>query len=149
MFSYRAFCACAALVLFMPSYALATSDGRLMKLTTTTTLHMQGMAMPPRVMTRELCTAPGGFDPRELATARKGSNCKVSGYRQSGKTITYHMACTRPQPVSGDGTFHQLADSGFDGEMHTTLAIAGHDATLDTHYVGQHVGDCTYSPPTH
>ncbi|WP_017460688.1 DUF3617 domain-containing protein [Dyella ginsengisoli] len=149
MFSRRVLCACAVLVLSVPSCVLAASQGRLMKLTTTTTLHMQGMAMPPRVMSREVCTAPAGFDPRQLVSTRNGSDCKVSDYRQRGHTITFHVACTRPQKVSSDGTFHQLADSGFDGEMRTTTAVAGHDATLDTRYVGQHVGDCSYTPPTH
>jgi len=151
MIPYRVFCTCAAaaLTLALPSHALAATQGRLMKLTVTTTLHMQGMSMPPRTVSREVCTAPGKFDPRQLANAQKGSDCAVSDYRQRGSTITFHVACTRPEHVDSDGTFHQLADGGFNGKMHTTASVAGHATTIDTAYVGRHVGSCPYTPPGH
>ena len=142
-------CIAVAAAVALSLHAQTAGNGRLMKLTVTTTMQMQGMSIPAHNTMHEVCVAPGPFDPRRLANADKGSDCAISNYRQNGKTITYHVACTRPQPVSSDGTFHQRGGGDFDGDMHTTMSVAGHEATVDTHYVGTQVGACSYTPSKH
>lgn len=78
-----------------------------------------------------------------------GSDCKVSNYQQVGSTITYHVACTRPEEIRSDGTFHQLGADAFTGEMHTTTTAAGRAITVLTTYAGRQVGSCPYVPPAH
>ncbi len=140
-------CGAALLALVAGPVSAANPDGRLMSFTMTTTMQMQGMSMPPHSTTRNICTAPGAFDPRQLVGRGMGAGCKLSDYRKAGSTITYHVACTQPQPLSSDGSFQQLGDGGFKGEMHTTTTAGGRAITVLTTYEGRQVGTCPYTPP--
>lgn len=140
---------CAGIVLALlvtPSYA-QDKNGRQMKITVTASVQMQGMDIPAHTVTRKVCAPPGERDPREMFKQQKGSDCKISDYKQSGDTTSYHIACTKPQPINGDATFHKLDDGGYKGTMHMTASAGGKAMQMSTQYESHPVGTCVYTPP--
>jgi hypothetical protein len=73
-------------------------------------------------------TAPGGGD---------NENCKITDYDVSGSTVTWKMACTGDQQMTGSGQMTFDGDS-YGGTMNMTMPQGEMAAKL----AGKRLGDC-------
>ncbi len=85
---------------------------------TTSTMEMPGMAMPPTTIRH---CAPEGEWKEPPATQPKDSKCKVSDFKQSGKTTTWKMSCDGEQKMTGLGTMTRDGDT-YRGTMTMTTS---------------------------
>lgn len=124
-------------------------DGSLMEVTTTIKQSMPGMrAMPPRTLSRTVCTHPGSFDPHTLNRLNSRNQCKIAHFQKQGDTVTFDEVCTAPMAMTMHGTFRTTGGSNFTGSMHASFdAGGGRPMTMDTEYTGKQVGSCNYTPP--
>ena len=104
----------------------------------------QGMTMPAMKMTQ--CVTPeDAKDPQKLMPQQQtqGNNdCKVSDYKMEGNKASWKMACTTPQPMSGDGEFVYGTDN-YTGTMRMTTSRGGQPMTMNMKYAAKRLGDCT------
>lgn len=132
-----------------PVWAQST-QGREMSVKVTTAVKMTGMNMPPRTLTDKVCMAAQHKDLRNMI--RKGMNgrCELTDYKVAGSTVTYRIACAKPEKVEGTGTFHWSSNGGFNGTQHMTVQAAGRTIATSSTYAGTPTGaSCTYQPPKH
>jgi hypothetical protein len=75
-------------------------------------------------------TLPGGSpDPT--------ADCKVSDYKAAGSTITWKVACSGAEPMTGEGEIVVDGDR-YDGTMKMTMA----QGVMTMKYAAKRVGDC-------
>ena len=66
------------------------------------------------------------------------NDCKVSDYQVAGQTVTWKIACTKPNKVTGDG------ELTVDGDAYTgTMRLAMDEGAMTMKYTGKRLGDCT------
>jgi len=97
------------------------------------------IAMPAMKNTR--CVTQQEIDSpnRGLPSGSKNPNdCKVSDYKVSGNTVTWTMACTGQQPMTGSGEMKFAGDS-YDGIMKMTME----QQQMSMKISGKRLGDCT------
>lgn len=103
-----------------------------------------GMTMPPMKVNH--CVTPeDAKDPQKLMPQQQtqGNNdCKVSDYKMEGNKASWKMACTTPQPMSGDGEFVYGADN-YTGTMRMTMSRGGQPMAMNMKYDAKRLGDCT------
>lgn len=102
-------------------------------------MEMPGMKMP-ETKTTQCITKEQLKDPASTV-AGLGANdksCKASDYKVNGNTVTWKMACTGAQAMTGDGEMTFSGDS-YTGKM--TMTMAQGSMTMKT--AGKRVGDCT------
>jgi hypothetical protein len=121
--------------------AAAESPMREGKWEVTTQMEMPGapVALPAMKQTRCITTEqledpnaslPGSPDP--------GNDCKVSDYQVAGQTVTWKLACTKPNKVTGDG------ELTVDGDAYTgTMKLAMDEGAMNMRYTAKRLGDCT------
>jgi hypothetical protein len=85
---------------------------------TTSTMEMPGMAMPPQAI--RYC-APEGEWKEPPATQPKDSKCKVSDFKQSGKSTSWKMVCDGQEKMTGQGTMLRDGDT-YSGTMTFTTS---------------------------
>ena len=96
-------------------------------------MNMPGMpaAMPP-IMTKQCITPADASDPKKAfpPQGRGGNpgNCTVSDYKIEGNTVSWSMACSGAQPMTGTGQF-----------VYEQNAYTG---TMTMKYTGKRLGDC-------
>ena len=138
-------CCLCALALLATTAAAQSDSGNMMKMTTTTRMTMPGMAaMGPMTHTMNVCTSAKKPDPSTMMRNRK--DCTVSAYKQSGNTISYHMACSGQMQMSGDGRFTMLSDGNMKGEMHVQGSTGSGAMKMDMTFDGVRTGSCDYTP---
>jgi hypothetical protein len=98
--------------------------------------------IPPTTMTQciteeQLKKDPGSGLPNG-SQSPGGNACKVSDYKTSGNTVTWKMACTGQQAVTGDGEMTFTGDS-YTGAMKMSMAQGAMAMKLS----GKRLGDCT------
>ncbi len=105
-------------------------------------MQMQGMAMPE--MKRTQCITPEQLekDPTSgLPNGARGAGpdaCKVSDYKQTGSTVTWKMACTGAQAMTGDGELM------FSGDTYAgTVKMMMEQGAMSMKMTGKRLGDCT------
>lgn len=126
--------------------AIASEPGNLMHTTSTVHVQMPGMpAMPPRSHTQTVCVAARHPDPRDML--RNSKQCQVTDYKRVGNTVSYHMQCTAPMAMTGDGKFTLLANDGLHGTVHMTANFDGQHMQSDMTFDASKVGSCDYTPP--
>lgn len=77
--------------------------------------------------TAALPSAPGGNE-----------NCKVSDYTVSGNTVTWKMACTGEQQMTGTG------EMTFEGDSYAgTMNMSMPQGEMSMKMAGKRLGDCT------
>ena len=136
-----ALCTVALEVVSWPVWA---APGNLMEMTTTTTMKMAGMpAIQPQTHTTRICTSAAKPDARDLVPHRK--DCRVSDYRQSGDTVSYHMSCAGKMEMQGDTRLRMSGDGSVHGTVHMTAADAGHPMVMDSVFDGKRIGKCDYT----
>jgi len=98
------------------------------------------MQMPPmentRCVTQEQIDSPN----RGLPTgpAKNPNDCKVSDYNTSGNTITWKMACSGAQPMTGTGEMRFKGDT-YEGIIKMVMVQKEMGMKLS----GKRLGDCT------
>jgi hypothetical protein len=108
------------------------------------TMQMQMANMPmqmPEMKTARCVTAEELKDPvNSVPNASPGDNtsCKVSDYKVTGSTVTWKVACTAPQTMSGSGEMTFVGDS-YTGLM-KMLTPQG---DMSMKMTGKRLGDCT------
>jgi hypothetical protein len=90
-------------------------------------------------VTPEQAKDPASALPNGPQNGRGGkSDCKVSDYKVSGKTVTWKMACTTPQPVTGTGEM-TFTDDSYAGTVKMNMA----QGDMAMKVSGTRLGDCT------
>ncbi|HVG55576.1 MAG TPA: DUF3617 family protein [Vicinamibacterales bacterium] len=133
-----AFCAVVAVPL------LSQSQMRPGRWEITTQMDMPGMPvkMPPQKVTRcvtpEEANAPANTLGDPGGRGRGGSNCKVTDQKIDGNKVTWKMACTGADAMTGEGELVFKGDS-YAGKMSMSMA----QGQMTMQYTGTRVGDCT------
>ena len=92
-----------------------------------------------RCVTPEQAKDPASALPRGPQDGRGGANdCKVSDYKVSGKTVTWQMACTTPQPMTSPGEM-TFTDDTYTG----TMKMNSPQGVMLMKVSGTRLGDCT------
>ena len=65
------------------------------------------------------------------------ADCKVSDYKAEGKAVTWRLACSTPEKMTGQGSIVVDGDH-YDGTMKMTMDQGG----MTMKYTGKRVGDC-------
>lgn len=103
-----------------------------------------GMTMPP-IKTTQCITKEDAADPQKaMPTSGRGSapsDCKISNYKTVGNTVSWDMACTGAQPMTGHSEFTYTADS-YTGVMTANMARGGQGMAMNMKYSGKRLGDC-------
>ena len=103
-------------------------------------MNMEGMKMDMPPMTRTQCITPAMVkDPQSsLPKGPEGSDCKVTDYKNSGGTVTYKMACTKPNPMTA------VAEMKFNGtDAYTgTMAMEAEGHKMSMAFDAKRLGDC-------
>lgn len=104
-----------------------------------------GMAMPPMKVTQ--CVTPqDAQDPQKLVP-RQGQqssdmgNCTVSDYKTEGNKISWKMACTGKQKMTGTAEYVYGADS-YQGTMLMNMEGGNMPGAMTMKYSGKRLGDC-------
>ena len=111
---------------------------------TTMQMEMAGspVQMPPMKQTR--CVTPAeAKDPSLLQSGPPGgrggkNDCKVSDQKMSGNTISWKIACTSPDAMTGTGEM-TFADDSYTGTMKMNMAQGAMSMKME----GKRLGDCT------
>ena len=98
--------------------------------------------MPPMKTTR--CVTPAeAKDPSSLQSGPPGgrggkNDCKVSDQKMSGNTMSWKIACTSPDAMTGTGEM-TFADDSYTGVMKMNMAQGAMSMKME----GKRLGDCT------
>ena len=111
---------------------------------TTMQMEMAGspVQMPPMKQTR--CVTPAeAKDPSLLQSGPPGgrggkNDCKVSDQKMSGNTMSWKIACTSPDAMTGTGEM-TFADDSYTGTMMMNMAQGAMSMKME----GKRLGDCT------
>ena len=111
---------------------------------TTVQMEMAGspVQMPPMKQTR--CVTPAeAKDPSLLQSGPPGgrggkNDCKVSDQKMSGNTMSWKIACTSPDAMTGTGEM-TFADDSYTGTMKMNMAQGAMSMKME----GKRLGDCT------
>ncbi len=106
----------------------------------TTSFEMTGMPfqMPPTTQT--ICVPPGEQGNQRLIPA--GKNCKVTSFSTSGSTSRFHMECSAPQKMSGDGEMTRMGSDAYKGKFAARGNVDGSDIDMKIAYAGRRLGTC-------
>lgn len=112
---------------------------------TTMQMQMPNMPqMPPMTMTNTQCITaqqlekdPASGLPRGTQSPNQGM-CKVSDFKISGSTVSWKMACSGEQAMTGEGELTFVQDS-YTGTMKMTMA----QGAMTMKMTGKRLGDCT------
>jgi hypothetical protein len=107
-----------------------------------------GFQMPVTKLTQcitpEQAKDPANAVPRQSGRGRGGKDdCKVSDYKTTGNTVTWSMACTSPDKLTGTGEMTFTGDDSYTSTM--KMVMAQGEMTMKT--TGKRLGDCTDDNP--
>lgn len=94
----------------------------------------------PAIKTTQ-CITQAQIDGPDKALPKGPDNpnaCKVSDYKVSGNTVTWKMACSGSQAMTGTGEMRFNGDA-YDGVMKMTME----EREMTMKYSGKRLGDCT------
>jgi len=105
----------------------------------TVKMEMAGMPMGMPAMTQRQCVKKGGGDgdivPRQ-------DNCTVTNAKRTGSRLTFAMACTGRDAMTGTGDF-TFAGDGYTGRIDMKGKMEGMDMAMTQSVTGRRVGGCT------
>jgi hypothetical protein len=105
----------------------------------TVRMEMVGMPMQLPPTTQRVCVRKGGND-ADLVPHR--DNCTVSDARRTGNRLTFQMACSGREPMTGAGDF-TMSGGGYDGRIRLKGRMEGQDVEMVLAVAGRRVGGCT------
>jgi hypothetical protein len=100
-------------------------------------MEMAGMPMPP--ISQRLCVKRGGSD-ADLVPRQE--NCRVSDAARAGSRLTFRIACTGNNPMTGNGDF-ALDAAGYNGQIRLKGKMDGQDVEMTQAINARRVGSCT------
>jgi hypothetical protein len=103
----------------------------------TVKMEMVGMAMPP--MTQRLCVKKGAKG-EDLVPRQE--NCRVTDNTRTGSRMTFKIACTGANPMTGTGDFTMAADS-YNGQIRMKGRMEGQDVDMTQAIAARRIGACT------
>ena len=103
----------------------------------TVKMEMPGMAMPP--MSQRMCVKKGASDQDFIP---RQENCRVSDTTRTGSRLTFKMACTGNNPMTGTGDFTFVAN-GYNGQIRMKGKMEGQDMAITQTIDARRVGGCT------
>jgi hypothetical protein len=105
-------------------------------------MQMPGMQMPE--MKTAQCITPEQLEKDPASGLPSGAQtsgpnaCKVSDYKQTGNTVSWKMACTGAQAMTGEG------EMVFAGDAYTgTIKMTMQQGAMSMKMTGKRLGDCT------
>jgi hypothetical protein len=136
--SRRGFFAVAAMCM-LAAPQLASAQGNYDQYDVTVKMEMVGMpmAMPP--MMQRLCVKKGA---RDEDFVPRQENCRVSDSTRTGSRLTFKIACTGNNPMTGTGDF-TFGASGYNGQMRLKGKMEGQDVDMTQTIAANRVGGCT------
>jgi hypothetical protein len=105
------------------------------------TMHMQMANMPmqlPEMKTTQCVTEAQLKDPASaVPTASRNSSCKVSDYKTVGNMVSWKVACTGQEAMTGTGEMTFSGDT-YTGVMKTMMSQGEMSIKMN----GKRLGDC-------
>ncbi|HVE50135.1 MAG TPA: DUF3617 family protein [Casimicrobiaceae bacterium] len=95
------------------------------------------MALPP--ISQRLCVRKGAKD--EDFVPRQ-QNCRVSDLTRTGSRVTFKIACTGNNAMTGAGDF-VFASNGYSGQMRLKGKMEGQDMEMTQSIDARRTGSCT------
>jgi hypothetical protein len=95
--------------------------------------------MPPMKSTQCVTQAQLDSPDKALPGGPAANACKISDYKVSGNTVTWKMACSDPEPMTGTGEMRFDGKDAYDGVI--TMNMGQQDVTMKSS--GKRLGDCT------
>ena len=124
-------------VWLLPMTQFAYAQGSDDQYDITVRMEMPGMAMPP--MSQRICVKKGASDQDFIP---RQENCRVSDTTRSGSRLTFKMACTGNNPMTGTGDFTFVAN-GYNGQIRMKGKMEGQDMAITQTIDARRVGGCT------
>ena len=100
-------------------------------------MEMPGMQMP--AITQRSCVKKGASDADAIPHQ---DNCKVTDATRAGNKVTFAMACTGCDAMTGNGEITYAGD-GYTGNIRYRAKMDGRDMEITQSIVGRRVGGCT------
>ncbi|MBS1200764.1 MAG: hypothetical protein H6R27_1442 [Proteobacteria bacterium] len=97
------------------------------------TMSMEGMSLPPSQTKVCKPTRPAAED---MLPADRDSNCQMTNVRTSGAKLTYEIACSGPDAVTGSGEVEQLGPDAYRGRN----VMRSKDGEMTMEFEGRKVG---------
>lgn len=110
----------------------------------TTSFEMAGMPFQMPSTTQTVCVPPG--NDQKLVPADK--NCKVTSFSTSGSTSRFHMECSAPQKMSGDGEITRMGHDAYKGKFAARGNVDGSAVDMKMAYAGRRLGTCAAGETT-
>ncbi len=105
----------------------------------TVQMQMPGMQMPEMKSMQCITAEQLQKDPTSgLPKGAQNSECKVSDYKVNGGNVSWKMACTGAQPVTGEGEL-MFANDAYNGTIKMVMA----QGSMTMKMSGKRTGDCT------
>jgi hypothetical protein len=102
-------------------------------------MEMAGVPMPMPPISQRLCVKRGGSD-ADLVPRQE--NCRVSDAARAGSRLTFRIACTGNNPMTGNGDF-ALDAAGYNGQIRLKGKMDGQDVEMTQAINARRVGSCT------
>jgi uncharacterized protein DUF3617 len=131
------FLVASACVLASPHFASAQGTDDHYEVTVKMEMAGMPMAMPP--VTQRLCVKKGAKD-EDLVPRQE--NCRVTDTARVGSRLTFKIACTGPNPMTGNGDFTMAAD-GYNGQIRMKGKMEGQDVDMTQAIAARRIGGCT------
>jgi hypothetical protein len=103
----------------------------------TVKIEMPGMAMPP--MSQRMCVKKGANDADFIP---RQENCRISDVSRTGSRLTFKMACTGNNAMTGTGDF-TFVTNGYNGQIRMMGKMEGRDIAMTQTIDARRVGGCT------
>ena len=124
------------------SHAAAQSPMRPGNWETTMEMDMPGMPMKMPPMKNTRCVTQQEIDSpnRGLPSGpqKNPNDCKISDYKQSGNTVSWNVACSGQQPMTGSGEL-KFNNDAYDG----VIKMMMNQQQMTMKMAGKRLGDCT------
>ena len=124
-------------VCVLPMAQVAFAQGSDDQYDITVKMDMAGMAMPP--ISQRMCVKKGANDGDFVP---QQENCRVSDTTRTGSRLTFKMACTGSNPMTGTGDFTFVAN-GYNGQIRMKGKMEGQDVAMTQTIDARRVGGCT------
>jgi osmotically-inducible protein OsmY len=105
----------------------------------TVRMEMVGMPMQMPAMTQRSCVKKGASDADAVPHQ---DNCTVTNARRDGNKVTFSMACTGRDAMTGNGEMTYAGD-GYAGTIRLKGKMEGQDMEMTQAITGRRVGACT------
>ena len=105
----------------------------------TVKMEMPGMPMSMPPVTSRVCVRKGASDADFVPHQ---DNCRVSDAVRTGARLTFRVACTGNNPMTGTGEF-TFAGDGYNGQIRMKGKMEGQDVDMTQQIAGRRSGACT------